>query len=720
LGSKSILAVYSQVFFTKKTLPALFFFLATFVVTPLQGFLGLLGLLLAQVTALLFMADKKLVEEGIFAFNGLLIGLAIGHYIKPAYFSLGLLTIGAPLSAFITASLFNLMGTRFDLPGMSIPFFSITWILLLVAKEVGGLHIDHEVSPPFYEKFLLDHLHPIISLFLKNIGAVFFKLNVLSGILVLIGVLLSSRIFTFLSILGFFTGTFVFVMMGGSPEILGEKVVGFNFLLSSCALGGFFLIPTSRAFLYGAIGSILASTISIGIMSLLSPFGLPPLAAPFNLSVLLLLHPLKSGFLNPEKLGLFPVSLINLKDPEESLREYIRKLKYGGENLTRITLPFFGKWKVEQGNNGKVTHYGKWKYAWDFVVTDHLGKTFRGYGLKLEDYYTYNLPVRAPAPGKVVRVIDHVPDNQPPKINLRDNWGNAVIIDHGNGEFSELSHFREGGIVVKEGDYVMRGALIGYCGNSGRSPEPHLHYNLQKKPEIGAETIKATFSNYIVTKKGADIMLSRGVPREGEYVRTPEESKIIREFLSLEPGKWWIYSSNKPGKGEEKWRVNSEEGSLYLSSHVSYKIEEDPGVIRFEGSSREQNRTFLDTFIFGLREIPLEFNDNLKWIIYEDPYPVLPFFKRLIEEYSLFFGIRKFYKLVTINRWSFDKEGLKIVSQYLLLSGEREVEELLEEEKSLIFRRECLFGRNIGLIEVRIGNRKGFSTLFSLRDTGYD
>jgi len=57
--------------------------------------------------------------------------------------------------------------------------------------------------------------------------------------------------------------------------------------------------------------------------------------------------------------------------------------------------------------------------------------------------------------------------------------GNAVFIEHQENEVSVLAHLKLGSIKVKAGDKVESGQLIGLCGNSGNSSEPHLHYHLQ-------------------------------------------------------------------------------------------------------------------------------------------------------------------------------------------------------------------------------------------------
>lgn len=61
-------------------------------------------------------------------------------------------------------------------------------------------------------------------------------------------------------------------------------------------------------------------------------------------------------------------------------------------------------------------------------------------------------------------------------------YGNYVEIDHGNGYRTVYGHMQS--FVVKKGERVKRGQIIGLVGSSGRSHGPHLHYEirLHRKP----------------------------------------------------------------------------------------------------------------------------------------------------------------------------------------------------------------------------------------------
>ena len=55
-------------------------------------------------------------------------------------------------------------------------------------------------------------------------------------------------------------------------------------------------------------------------------------------------------------------------------------------------------------------------------------------------------------------------------------YGKFVMIDHGNGYTTSFAHMQK--YLVRRGDRVKRGQVIGLVGNTGRSTGPHLHYEV--------------------------------------------------------------------------------------------------------------------------------------------------------------------------------------------------------------------------------------------------
>src|SRR5262249_25453278 len=115
------------------------------------------------------------------------------------------------------------------------------------------------------------------------------------------------------------------------------------------------------------------------------------------------------------------------------------------------------------------------------------------------DYFCYGKNLLAPAPGRIISAVDGLPDNVPGTMDPRHPAGNYVIIDHGKSEFSLLAHLQPGSLAVHEGQAVTSGQIVGRCGNSGNSSEPHLHYHLQNGPRFGdADGLPAQFRDYLV------------------------------------------------------------------------------------------------------------------------------------------------------------------------------------------------------------------------------
>jgi len=66
----------------------------------------------------------------------------------------------------------------------------------------------------------------------------------------------------------------------------------------------------------------------------------------------------------------------------------------------------------------------------------------------------------------------------------RNFIGNHVVIRHAEGEYALYAHLIGGSVTVAPGDVVEAGQVIGRCGHSGHSSEPHLHFHVQDSPDL--------------------------------------------------------------------------------------------------------------------------------------------------------------------------------------------------------------------------------------------
>jgi len=172
------------------------------------------------------------------------------------------------------------------------------------------------------------------------------------------------------------------------------------------------------------------------------------------------------------------------------------------QTKTKLTLPFKGTWLVSNGGrtpetNNHIRPADKGPqnqlYAYDFRI-QNTGKE-----KILEDYPVFGKEVLAPGDGTIIQVINGAIDVNIGERDRSVGVGNAVIIDHQNGEYSLLCHFKHDSIKVKVGDKVKQGEVLGLCGNTGNTTQPHIHFNLQDGPLMHtAKALPAQFKKIVV------------------------------------------------------------------------------------------------------------------------------------------------------------------------------------------------------------------------------
>jgi murein DD-endopeptidase MepM/ murein hydrolase activator NlpD len=62
--------------------------------------------------------------------------------------------------------------------------------------------------------------------------------------------------------------------------------------------------------------------------------------------------------------------------------------------------------------------------------------------------------------------------------------GNGVVIDHGNGWETQYCHMRQNSVIVKKGEIVTKGQMLGLVGYSGLAQFAHVHISVRHNGEI--------------------------------------------------------------------------------------------------------------------------------------------------------------------------------------------------------------------------------------------
>jgi hypothetical protein len=185
-------------------------------------------------------------------------------------------------------------------------------------------------------------------------------------------------------------------------------------------------------------------------------------------------------------------------------------------------------------------HEGE-RYAIDFVQMTPAGRITEGSNQVLGDYPFYGAEVLSATAGKVVGVVDRLPDGpidfELPPIEAGDAGGNHVVVAMGGDRYAFYAHLRPGSVRVKVGQRVRPGDVLGLLGNSGNSNAPHLHFQLMDGPSpLGSEGIPYRFSAF--TAEGTltnfphffvlgDRAKLAGAPRGPKHAELPLNLQVV-------------------------------------------------------------------------------------------------------------------------------------------------------------------------------------------------
>lgn len=199
-----------------------------------------------------------------------------------------------------------------------------------------------------------------------------------------------------------------------------------------------------------------------------------------------------------------------------------------------LALPFRGRWTVQNSPANRVPSHGISRFALahsiDLVPVDERGRTAPlrlGSLLRPEPpgaFPGFGRALHSPVDGVVQSIhdgsADHAAHRGLPSVGyaltqsrrVAAGWpelaGNHVILrarHRGAEAYVALCHQRRGSIAVRPGQKIRIGDLLGECGNSGNSTEPHLHLQVMTGPDPTlARAVPFTFPS--------------GLPRNGQIV----------------------------------------------------------------------------------------------------------------------------------------------------------------------------------------------------------
>lgn len=600
--------------------------MAVSMLAPDYGVAGLAGVLAAGTLAWWLGYDHAQIRSGFLLFNPLLVCLTVAYLNRCYHFSTPtflLLWAASVIGAFfVSAALQRWAGLLLGLSAHSLPAVASAYVLYFLGFSLFGPPALLDSSTAAWLD--MPGLPPFLQAMFQAFGAMLFQPHVVPGMMVFLGLALTSPLSTLAASLSFTVGAATMWHLGFPLGPEGVTWCGFNFLLCGIALGSGYFIASAASLALAMSGAFLCSLTSIALATALRYFNLPASALPYNLVVLAVVTALRArrsaGALLPSP---SPGSL-----PESAVQQVLIDARRFPDLKTPALFPPVGALcTVTQSFDDTLTHRGPWRYALDFEVETE-GKKCRSDGSALVDYFTFGVPVLAPCSGVVANIVNHVADNAPGGNNPDENWGNYIVIYSDAGYYVMLAHLQQHSTAVFIGQRVTRGCMLGACGNSGRSPFPHLHLQIQDTALAGSASRPFCLKHYLEPGGTGMLFRTSGVPATGTRVQSgtphPTLSEILHGWL---PGEYRYRISEEEGRvreetllldfddfGRYRWRSRRTHARLigFISEGVFFTTE-------FQGD----DRSLLAYFAAGLARVPSVLEPSVVW---EDSVNATPFF----------------------------------------------------------------------------------------------
>ncbi|MEA5443147.1 urea transporter [Cyanobium gracile UHCC 0281] len=309
----------SQVIFINNPLSGVLLLLALLVQSPSIALFATVGIVAANLAAKALGAPWADRHNGIYGFNGALVGSAIGAYadLGPPRTALlwALLAVGG---AAITAVLVHGLGRRFHaatgLPPLTLPFCLVTWglLMLVTLADLPALQLQSPALPPPAESVIQAFLLALP----RGFGQVFFCGDLASSWLVLAATAVASPVAAGVGLMGGAIGALTGLASGATAAV-AMGLWSFEGVLSAIAIAGIFHAPTRRCVGVAALAALVASLLS-PLLERLMPFGLPGLTLSFIVATLGTLLVVRRTLPT-----VVPVALHAILTPEEHLQRYL-------------------------------------------------------------------------------------------------------------------------------------------------------------------------------------------------------------------------------------------------------------------------------------------------------------------------------------------------------------------------------------------------------------
>jgi urea transporter len=287
--------------------------------------IGLFGCIVATATALVLRADRGLLADGLFGFNGVLVALALVAFTSadfragavPSVHMLVYIAFAAAMTTMAFSAIAGLL-LPYRVAALTAPFVLVGWLFLFAVLRFENIEsgpLTKPVSPDEYQATA--YALPTWYMGIGNaVGQIFFQDNWITGYLIALGIAVNSRVSAAIALIAAALAAGVAQVFGGAEGAIRDGLFGYNAVLTAIAVGGFFLVLNWASFLYAMFGVVVSTWLWASIAVFLTPIDMPVLTSTFVLVTWLLL------LAAPAFASLVPVAPADATTPEGNRRRH--------------------------------------------------------------------------------------------------------------------------------------------------------------------------------------------------------------------------------------------------------------------------------------------------------------------------------------------------------------------------------------------------------------
>ncbi len=262
--------------------------------TPQVAWGAVVGLIASTVAGYLTEPDKTAGKEGLWGFNGILVGCAFPTFLDNTWLMCAAMIFCAMLSTWVRTGLNNVMAPS-KVNSLTFPFVMLTWIFLLASRIMDGIAPASLSEPELTEhfNFVLDtSFGSLVVYWLKGISQVFLIDSWITGIFFLAALAVNSRWAALWAAIGSALSLAMALLFKADASDITAGLFGFSPVLTAIAIGCTFNKPNIKSAVWTIVAIIATVFVQAGMDMFFQPFGLPTLTGPFCVTTWLFLLPL--------------------------------------------------------------------------------------------------------------------------------------------------------------------------------------------------------------------------------------------------------------------------------------------------------------------------------------------------------------------------------------------------------------------------------------------